>query len=65
MNKKYQQNIYHGSMDVSLNVENVAPIKSWIMVNVGVSVKILKIIICMKKIIFGILQHLVVKMVII
>ena len=42
-------------------VENVIQIK--ITINVGASVKILKNIVCAKKIIFGILLHVVEKMV--
>ena len=44
-------------------LENVTRIKIGIMINVGVSVKIKKIIVCVKKIIFGILLHVAVKMV--
>ena len=43
--------------------KNITRIKNGITINVGVSVKIQKNIICAKKIIFGILQHVVVKMV--
>ena len=44
-------------------VENVIQIKSGIMINFSVSAKIWKDIMCAKKIIFGILQHVVAKMV--
>ena len=43
--------------------ENVIQIKSGITINVYVSVKTQKIIVCAKKIIFGIVLHLVAKMV--
>ena len=38
-------------------IENVIQIKSGITINVGASLKILKNIMCVKKIIFGILLH--------
>ena len=44
-------------------VENVTQIKSEMTISVGESVKILKNIMCTKKVIFGILPHVVVKMV--
>ena len=43
-------------------IENVIQAKNGITINVGVSVKIQKNIMCAKKIIFGILLHAVVKM---
>ena len=49
--------------NVNLMEEIVILIKSGIMINVDVSVKIWKNILCVKKIIFGILLHAVVKMV--
>ena len=49
--------------NVNLMEESVILIKSGIMINVDVSVKIWKNILCVKKIIFGILLHAVVKMV--
>ena len=42
-------------------LEKVIPINSGITVNVSVSVKIKKNIVCAKNVIFGILQHIVVK----
>ena len=44
-------------------VENVIQIKSRITINVGAIAKTPKIIMCTKKIIFGILLHVVAKMV--
>ena len=44
-------------------LEHVIQIKSGIMINANVSVKIRKIIICAKRIIFTILLHVVVKMI--
>ena len=40
MNQKHQQNIYHGSVCLSLMVENVIKIKNEIKVNVSICVKI-------------------------
>ena len=51
------------NVNVIFMVENVIQIKSGITINVGASVKILKNIVCAKKIIFGILLHVVEKMV--
>ena len=56
---KNWQSIYHAIVNVNLIVENVIQIKSGIMINVDVSVKN---IIYVKKIIFGILLHVVPKM---
>ena len=53
----------HANVNVSLMVEDVIQIKCGIRINVDVSVKIWKSIICGKKIIFGILLHEVAKMV--
>ena len=53
MNKKHQQNMYHANVNVNLIGENVIQINGPITINVDVSVKI---IIYVKKIIFGILQ---------
>ena len=44
-------------------VENVTWVKSGIEIGFGVSVKIQKNIVCAKKVIFGILQHVAAKMV--
>ena len=51
------------NVNVSLMVEDVIQVKSRITVNVGVSAIIQKNIMCVKKIIFGILLHVAVKMV--
>ena len=66
--KKWIENINKANiMQINVNVifmvENVIQIKSGITINVGASVKILKNIVCAKKIIFGILLHVVEKMV--
>ena len=53
----------HANVNVNLMVENVIKIKSEITINIGVSAKSQKNVICAKKIIFGILLHVVVKMV--
>ena len=51
------------SVNVTLMAKNVTWIKTGITISVGVSVKIHKSIVCTKKVILGILQHVVVKMV--
>ena len=53
----------HANVNVNLMVEDVIKIKSEITINIGVIAKSQKNIICAKKIIFGILLHVVVKMV--
>ena len=53
MNQKHQQNMYHANVKVNLIGENVIQINGPITINVDVSAKI---IIYVKKIIFGILQ---------
>ena len=53
---------YHVNVNVNLMVENVTRIKSGIIINVFVSAKIQKNIMHAKRIIFGILLHVVVKM---
>ena len=53
--------MYHANANVNLKVEKVARIKSGIMINVGVTANIQKNIIHVKRIIFGILLHVVVK----
>ena len=53
----------HANVNVNLMVENVIKIKSEITITIGVSAKSQKNVICAKKIIFGILLHVVVKMV--
>ena len=40
MGRKYQQNIYHVNVKVSLTIANVTGIKSGMMINVGVSAKV-------------------------
>ena len=60
MNRKHQENTYHAKVNVNLMVQNVIQIKSGIMINIDVSVKN---IIDVKKIIFGILLHIVAKMI--
>ena len=59
MNQKFQQKIYHANVNANLMEENVIQIKSEITVNVDASVKN---IIYVRKIIFGIPPHVVVKM---
>ena len=51
------------SVNVTLMAKNVTWIKTGITISVGVSVEIHKSIVCRKKVILGILQHVVVKMV--
>ena len=53
-----QINMYHTSL-----IAKKTRIKTGITVSVGVNIKIQKNIVCTKKIIFGILQHVVAKMV--
>ena len=53
----------HARVNASLMVENVTRIKSAKTMSVGASVKIQKNIVCTKKIIFRILEHVVSKMV--
>ena len=59
MNRK--NNMYQANVHVNLIVENVTQIKRRITITVGASVKIHKNIVCMNKVIFGILLHVVVK----
>ena len=63
MNRKRRQSIYHANVNVNLMEEILIHFKSRIMINVDVSVKIRKNIIYAKKIIFGILLHVVANMV--
>ena len=58
-----KQNIYNRNTSLNLIVENVTQIKSGVTISVGVSVKTLKKIMCEKKVKFGILLRVVVKMV--
>ena len=60
MNPKFKKNIYHADVKVSWMKENIIQIKSRITINIDA---ILKDIIYMKEIIFGILLHPVVKMI--
>ena len=60
MNRKHWQNIYHANVNVNLMEQNAIQIKSEITINVVVSAKSF---ICVKKIVFGILLHIVPKMV--
>ena len=62
MNRKHKQNIYYLNVNVSLMVANATRFKIEISINVGVSAKIQKNIMGAKKIIFEILQHVLVKM---
>ena len=60
MNQKHKESIYHANVNVNLMIENVIQNESGITINSNVSVKN---IIYVKKIMFGILLHVVVKMV--
>ena len=60
MNRKHWQNIYHANVNVNLMEQNAIQIKSEITINVVVSAKNF---ISVKKIVFGILLHIVPKMV--
>ena len=62
MNRKHEQNKYHANVNVKLMVENLTRIKSEITIYVDVNAKFWKNIMCAKKIIFGILLHVLVKM---
>ena len=59
MNQKHKQSIYHANVNVNLMEEIVIQINSGIMINVNVSVKNVMYV---KKITFGILLHIIVKM---
>ena len=59
MNQKLLQNIVHTNVNVNLMEQNVSQINSRITINVDVSVKNITYV---KKIIFGILLHVIVKM---
>ena len=63
MNERYKKNIYCANVNECLSVSNVTQIKSGIMINNDVSATIQKKIMHVKKIILGILLHLIVKMV--
>ena len=60
---KTLKSIYHANENVNLMVKNLIQIKSGITIDVGASVKIQKTIMYAKKIIFGILLHVLVKIV--
>ena len=55
--------MYHANVNVSLIVKNVTWMKSEITTSVGISMKMQKKIVYRKKVIFGILQYVVAKMV--
>ena len=59
MNRKYQQRTYHANVNVNLMEENVIQINGGITINVVVPIKSVMYV---KKIMFGILLHVVVKM---
>ena len=59
MNTKFLQNIYHVNVNVNLMKENVIKITSGITINVDASGKNIYV----KKVIFGILLHVVATMV--
>ena len=63
MNQKHYRRIYHANVNVNLMVENVIETKSGITINVGASVKMKKNTECAKKITFGILLHVIEKIV--
>ena len=58
MNQKHKQYIFHVIENVDLMVKNVIQIKSGVMINADVSVKIQKDIVYAKKIMCGILVHM-------
>ena len=60
MNKRFQQNIYHGSVDPSWMIGNVTRIKSRRKISVGVSTKLLNNILVWKNI-FLILLYVIVE----
>ena len=60
MNQKHKESIYHANVNVNFLIENIIQNKSGKIINIDVSVKN---IIYVKKIMFGILLHVVVKLV--
>ena len=56
------KNIYHANVNVNLPVKSVIQIKFGIMINVDVRAKIQEKM-CVKKVTFGLLLHVIVKMV--
>ena len=63
MIKKQEQNIFYANVNVNLMVENVIQVKIGITINAIEGVKIQENIMYGKKIIFGILIHVLVKIV--
>ena len=59
MNQKHKPSIYHVNVNVNLMEQNVSQINGGITINVDVSVKKFMLV---KKIMFGILLHVIVKM---
>ena len=59
MNQKHKQNVYHENVNVNLMEENVIQINGGIMIKMDARIKN---VMYMKKTIFGILLHVVVKM---
>ena len=59
MNKKKKKGIYHVNVNVNLMKESVIQIKSGTMINVDANAKTIKYV---KKIIFGIILHVVANM---
>ena len=55
--------MYHGNVNVKLMIRTVIQIKSGITINADVTAKIQKNIVHVEKIIFGILVHVLAKMV--
>ena len=60
MNQKHKESIYHANVNGNFLIENAIQNKSGITINIDVSVKN---IVYVKKIMFGIQLHVVVKMV--
>ena len=58
MNQKYQQSIFHANLNVNLMEQNVIQIDCGITINIDMSVKTFMYV---KKIMFGILLHVIVK----
>ena len=59
MNQEHQQSMYHANVNVNLMKQNVSQISGGITINVDVSVKKVMYV---KKIMFGGLLHVIVKM---
>ena len=60
LQEKFKQKIYHANVNINLMVESVIQMKSGIMINVNASAKNIAYV---KKFIFGILLHVVAKIV--